>query len=32
MIASLSTDTKWLSWLKFQFTEAIKAKHCESAH
>jgi len=31
MIASLSTDTKWLSWLKFQFTEAIKAKRCDSA-
>ena len=23
IIASLSTDAKWLSWLKYQFTEAI---------
>ncbi len=23
MIASLSTDSKWLSWLKYQFVEAV---------
>ena len=23
-IASMSTDTKWLSWLKYQFTEAMR--------
>ena len=26
IIGSLSTDAKWLSWLKYQFTAAIKKK------
>lgn len=30
IIASLSTDAKWLSWLKYQFTEAIKGSRASS--
>ena len=29
VIASLSTDAKWLSWLKYQFTEAITRNKSE---
>lgn len=32
IISSMSTDTKWLSWLKYQFTDAmVKSNRCDKS-